>query len=133
MALSKSLLLGEALPSLRLVFQDSHGNVVPVGDEVQPSVTLQVLEAGPGNGGAVLQELQAEAELVSTSTLSLIAASVACRGICAEAAGYRKQLACCCLCTSLGSALLNGGCHTFYGIMCCRLRSRMASLCRTSG
>lgn len=69
MALSKSLLLGEALPPLRLVFQDSHGNVVPVGDEVQPSVTLQVLEAGPGNDGAVLQELQAEAELVSQNAL----------------------------------------------------------------
>lgn len=66
-ALSKSVLLGESLPPLRLVFQDSHGNVVPVGPEGQPTVTLQVLEAGPGNGGAVLQELQAEAELVSTA------------------------------------------------------------------
>jgi hypothetical protein len=67
-ALSKSVLLGEALPPLRLVFQDSHGNVVPVsGEGQQPAVTLQVLEAGPGNGGAVLQELQAEAELDAQS------------------------------------------------------------------
>lgn len=63
-ALSKSLQLGEALPPLRFVFQDSHGNVVPVsGEWQQPAVTLQVLEAGPGNGGAVLRELQAEADM----------------------------------------------------------------------
>lgn len=66
-ALSKAVLLGEALPPLNLVFQDSHGNVVPMGDALQPSVTLQVLEAGPGGGGAVLQELQAEADMVSGS------------------------------------------------------------------
>jgi hypothetical protein len=67
MALSKSVLLGEALPPLRLVLQDSHGNVVPVGEGMQPAATLQVLEAGPGKGGAVLQELQAAADLVSWS------------------------------------------------------------------
>jgi hypothetical protein len=66
-ALSKAVLLGEALPPLNLVFQDSHGNVVPMGDAQQPSVTLQVLEAGPGGGGAVLQELQVEADMVSGS------------------------------------------------------------------
>lgn len=70
-ALSKSVLLGEALPPMRLVFQDSHGNTVPVGAgggsseaQQQPAVTLQVLEAGPGGGGAVLQELQAAADMV---------------------------------------------------------------------
>lgn len=67
-ALSKSVLLGEALPPLRLVFQDSHGNVVPVsGEGQQPAVTLQVLEAGPGNGGAVLRDLQAAADLDAQS------------------------------------------------------------------
>ena len=65
MALSKAVLLGEALPPMRLAFQDSHGNTVPIADEMPPAVTLQVLEAGPGGGGAVLQELQAEADMVS--------------------------------------------------------------------
>jgi hypothetical protein len=63
-AQSSSVMLGEALPSLRLVFQDSHGNVVPVSAEAQPAVVLQVLEAGPGGGGPVMQELQATADLV---------------------------------------------------------------------
>lgn len=58
------MLLGEALPLLRLVFRDSHGNVVPLDDKVQPAVTLQVLEAGPGGGSAVLQELQAVTDMV---------------------------------------------------------------------
>lgn len=69
-ALSKAVLLGEALPPLHLVFQDSHGNVVPMGDSVQPSVSLQVLEAGPGGGGGVLQELQAEADMVGPERMA---------------------------------------------------------------
>lgn len=47
------------------MFQDSHGNVVPVSSEAQPAVELQVLEAGPGGGGPVMQELLATADLVS--------------------------------------------------------------------
>jgi hypothetical protein len=62
--MSKSVLLGEALPLLQLLFQDSHGNTVPPGSDGLPAVTLQVLEAGPGGGGAVLQELQATSDMV---------------------------------------------------------------------
>lgn len=67
--MSKAVLLGEALPPLRLVFQDSHGNTVPVSSDATPAATLQVLEAGPGGGRVVLQELQALADAVSVLAL----------------------------------------------------------------
>lgn len=63
-AMSKAVLLGEALPPLQLLFQDSHGNVVTPGSEGLPPISLQVLEAGPGGGGAVLQELEAGGDMV---------------------------------------------------------------------
>lgn len=77
-AMSKAVLLGEALPPLQLVLQDSHGNAVPPGPNGAPAITLQVLEAGPGGGGAVLQELEAAADVVGVHPG--VSDAAACRG-----------------------------------------------------
>lgn len=60
-------MLGEALPPLRLQLQDSHGNMVPVtGDTwAGKAVQLQVLQSSLAASGAVLQELQVDAHMVS--------------------------------------------------------------------
>jgi len=83
-AMSKAVLLGEALPPLRLVFQDSHGNTVPVSSDATPAATLQVLEAGPGGGGVVLQELQALADAVSGVHCTCCSALLWCQPILPE-------------------------------------------------
>lgn len=67
-AASKALLLGEALPPLRLVLQDSHGNALPGAAWAEQSgrPQLRMLAAAPGGAGAVLQELQVDADMVGT-------------------------------------------------------------------
>eukprot|EP00775_Hariotina_reticulata_P002831 gene2831-3124_t len=65
-ALSKSIMLGETLPQLRVQLQDSYGNTVaPVAEDgTQLQLSLQVLhEGGLAAGAAVVDELQALAEV----------------------------------------------------------------------
>lgn len=68
-ALSKSIMLGEALPPLKLLLQDSHGNAVPAdaASWAERQVQLQVLQGSVAGGGAVLQELNVVADTVSAS------------------------------------------------------------------
>lgn len=65
-AQSKSIMLGEELPPLRVQLQDSNGNVVPVTADTwaEKPVQLQVLQGSLAAGGTVLQELQVEADVV---------------------------------------------------------------------
>ncbi|KAF8056436.1 SMCHD1 [Scenedesmus sp. PABB004] len=64
-ALSKAVMLGEALPPLRLALVDAHGNMVPGGGGAwtERPVQLQVLAGGAPGGGAVLQELSVSADM----------------------------------------------------------------------
>jgi hypothetical protein len=59
-------MLGEALPPLRLLLQDSHGNAVPADAAAwaERQVQLQVLQGSVAGGGAVLQELNVVADTV---------------------------------------------------------------------
>jgi hypothetical protein len=59
-------MLGEALPPLRLLLQDSHGNAVPANAASwsERQVQLQVLQGSVAGGGAVLQELNVVADTV---------------------------------------------------------------------
>jgi hypothetical protein len=59
-------MLGEALPPLRLLLQDSHGNAVPAdaASWAERQVQLQVLQGSVAGGGAVLQELNVVADTV---------------------------------------------------------------------
>lgn len=60
-------MLGEALPPVRLQLQDSHGNTVQDVAELlaERPVQLQVLTSSLVTGGAVIQDLQVEAQMVS--------------------------------------------------------------------
>lgn len=68
-AVSKSIMLGEALPPLRLQLQDSYGNVVPATADTwaDKQVQLQMLQGSLAAGGSVIQELLVEAKVVSRS------------------------------------------------------------------
>jgi hypothetical protein len=59
-------MLGEELPPLRLLLQDSHGNAVPADAAAwaERQVQLQVLQGSVAGGGAVLQELNVVADTV---------------------------------------------------------------------
>lgn len=66
-------MLGEALPPLRLLLQDSHGNAVPAESAAwsERQVQLQVLQDNVAGGGAVLQELNVVADMVGNVRLCL--------------------------------------------------------------
>jgi hypothetical protein len=73
-------MLGEALPPLRLLLHDSHGNAVPAdaASWAERQVQLQVLQGSVAGGGAVLQELNVVADTVSVDAAELQRGAASC-------------------------------------------------------